>query len=62
MNKFLHIRPALGLSLRDPSTKELLPPEGGKVERSPFWIRRLKDGDVTEVKQAPAKPAKKGGE
>ena len=64
-----YIRPAVGLTLRDPATGEPLPPEGGLMPRSAFWLRREKDGDVVQAApavapapdlDAPATP-KKGG-
>lgn len=38
--------------IRDPRTKRALPPGGGDVPDSVFWIRRLRDGDVVLVEQA----------
>jgi hypothetical protein len=50
------IKPAPGLRIPDPETGEYLPEGGMRMPRSGYWIRRLKDGDVIEVKQdAPAK-------
>ena len=48
------IRPATGLTLRDPETQEPLPAEGAFMPRSAFWLRRLKSGDVALVVGQPA--------
>ena len=45
------IKPAKGLRIADPKTGDYLPEGGMLVPRSGFWIRRLKVGDVIEVKQ-----------
>lgn len=50
----IHVIPAKGLQVRDPRTGEPLPPEGAQVPRTRYWLRRLRDGDVTE-----GRPAKK---
>jgi len=42
------VRPASGLKIRDPETGHYLPETGQIVPRTPFWLRRLKDGDVVE--------------
>ncbi|AZQ10162.1 DUF2635 domain-containing protein [Shewanella khirikhana] len=42
---------------------DYLKADGEKVERSAFWVRRLNDGDVIEVKAAKTTAAKtKAGE
>ena len=45
----LEVEPRHGLLVRDPMLGDVLPPEGRTVERSLYWIRRLRDGDVSEV-------------
>ena len=52
----IHVRPGPGLVVRDPVTGTPLPPEGAAVPRTSYWLRRLRDGDATEV-PAPAVPA-----
>lgn len=42
--------------VRDPRDMVPLPPEGREVPLSPFWLRRLRDGDVEAV-SAEASPA-----
>ena len=54
--KNFFIRPRLGLSLRDPATGQILPAAGAEMPRSAFWLRRQKDGDVVEVKEAATVP------
>ncbi len=48
----MFIRPAPGLKVRDPDLRDLLPAEGREVPDSDYWIRRLRDGDVIEIKAA----------
>lgn len=42
----MHIKPAPGLTIRDPDLRDHLPPEGRDVPESDYWHRRLRDGDV----------------
>ncbi|MFG1370697.1 DUF2635 domain-containing protein [Xanthobacter oligotrophicus] len=58
--------------LKDPRDQRPLPEDGRDVPLSPFWIRRLRDGDVevmpandpasTEPAQEPASEPAAGGE
>lgn len=45
MNR-IYVRPAPGLQVRDPLSRQPLPDEGQLVEETSFWVRRLADGDV----------------
>ncbi|MGP3594311.1 DUF2635 domain-containing protein [Vagococcus sp. WN89Y] len=45
----MKIKPTAGRAVRDPVKGTLLPEEGADVENSPFWRRRLRDGDVELV-------------
>ena len=60
----MRVKPAPGLSVRNPETKLLLPEEGIDVpDDSILWTKILNDGDVVLVtgKAAPAAvPAKEG--
>lgn len=49
----MFIKPMPGVLVRDPVSKELLPPDGRNVEKSGFWLRRLAEGAVVEVVVAP---------
>lgn len=51
----LHLKPATGLTVRDPETLQPLAEKGERKPRTIYWLRRLKDGDVTEVQAAPKK-------
>lgn len=46
--KTVHVTPAPGRVVPDPEYGDNLPPEGRTVVRSPYWVRRIKDQDVTE--------------
>jgi len=63
MPETLYLKPADGLTVIDPATGKALPAEGMPVESSLYWMRRLREGDVTELQtqlEAPAKtPTKK---
>ena len=47
------VYPAEGRKTPDPEAGDYLPPEGRSVPRNVYWLRRLRDKDVTE--QAPNK-------
>lgn len=34
------------LQVRDPDLRDILPAEGREVPETPYWHRRLRDGDV----------------
>lgn len=56
----MRIKPAPGLSVRDPETKQLLPADGIDVpDDSILWTKILNDGDVVQVTAKPA-TAKEG--
>lgn len=46
--KTLFIKPAPGRMVRDPDTLEFLQPDGEEKPFTPYWCRRLDDGDVIE--------------
>ncbi|MDA8230150.1 MAG: DUF2635 domain-containing protein [Magnetospirillum sp.] len=48
----MYVKPAPGLKIRDPDLRDLLPEGGREVPKTPYWIRRVRDGDV--VVAAPA--------
>ena len=54
----MKVKPAPGLVVRDPMSKQALPAEGGEVGDTNFWRRRLACGDVVAIKEAPAPVAK----
>lgn len=49
--KTLFIKPAPGRMVRDPDTLEFLKPGGEEKPFTPYWCRRLDDGDVTELNE-----------
>lgn len=55
----MYVIPTGELKIRDPDRGDHLPPEGREVPPSPFWDRRLRDGDVVEGRR-PAEPEAKG--
>lgn len=42
----LHVKPAEGLTVLDPETRQPLPAEGATVANNTYWARRLRDRDV----------------
>ncbi|WP_336938935.1 DUF2635 domain-containing protein [Acinetobacter modestus] len=44
----MYVIPKKGYKIPDPSLGDHLPDTGRKVEMSPYWARRLRDGDITE--------------
>ncbi|EJY9246272.1 DUF2635 domain-containing protein [Salmonella enterica] len=46
--KTFFIKPAPGRMVRDPDTLEFLQPGGEEKLFTPYWCRRLDDGDVIE--------------
>ena len=48
--------PKRGLTVRDPLTLQALPAEGAEVNLTPYWTRRVADGDVRRREEA--KPSK----
>ncbi|PHM49349.1 DUF2635 domain-containing protein [Xenorhabdus miraniensis] len=56
----LHLKPVGGLIVRDPETYAPLSEGGEAKPRTAYWLRRLRDGDVTEVEVVPLK--KKGAQ
>ena len=50
-----YLIPKDGLIVRDPLTGKPLPKEGAPKPRTAYWLRRVRDGDVTE--KAPSKAA-----
>ncbi|MBI4209527.1 MAG: DUF2635 domain-containing protein [Deltaproteobacteria bacterium] len=52
----IFLKPRSGLKVRDPKTHRPLPPEGMKVRKSVYWMRRLRDRDVEIIKPIPLNP------
>lgn len=59
MSETLNLKPREGVQVRDPRNAEPLPKEGARVPRNAYWLRRLRDGDVTEVRRAPKSKSNK---
>lgn len=49
----MFIKPVEGRQVPDPETGRALPETGREVEQTAYWMRRIKDGDVT-VEKRPA--------
>lgn len=56
MSKRITVLPAVGRAVPDPEAGDLLPTEGREVSDSPWWRRRLADGDITTKAAKVAKP------
>jgi len=51
-NATIKIKPASkDVVVRDPITRRALDAKGEVKLRSPYWVRRLNDGDVIEIKK-----------
>ena len=59
MNR-LNVKPVSGRLVRHPETGEPVPAEGLAVPRSPYWLRRLQDGDVPLATPDTGKAVKHG--
>lgn len=51
MGSHLNVRPARGVTVRDPASGRALSPDGEKVPATTYWRRRLRDGDVELVEE-----------
>lgn len=49
--------PREGLIVRDPQTGNPLDPEGEEKPLSPYWLRRLADGDAAKKKKTTTRRA-----
>ena len=45
----MYVKPCSGLRIVDPVLRDRLPPGGREVTPSPYWSRRVRDGDVIVV-------------
>lgn len=50
----MYVKPAAGLSIRDPDRRDRLPPEGREVPETSYWRRRLAEKSVLRAAAAPA--------
>ncbi|MEW9858465.1 DUF2635 domain-containing protein [Pseudomonas putida] len=53
------VYPVEGRVVPDPELGGVLPPAGREVPRDPYWLRRLRAGDVTDKKPAATKASAK---
>lgn len=61
MTARITVKPAEGCMVRHPGNYKPLAAEGEAVEKTSYWIRKLRAGDVVEVKPAAqAKTTTKG--
>ena len=49
------VKPRDGLVVRKPGTMAELPPTGAEVEMTPYWRRRLRDGDIQKARRTSPK-------
>lgn len=54
----MFVKPAPGLTIRDPDLFDFLPAAGRDVPETDYWNRRLRDGDVVAA-EAPT-PTEEG--
>lgn len=55
----IFIKPRAGLTIPDPFRRDLLPAAGREVLKGPYWVRRIKDGDVFVAQPETGKAGKK---
>lgn len=55
----IFIKPRAGLTIPDPFRRDLLPATGREVLKGPYWVRRIKDGDVFVAQPETGKAGKK---
>ncbi len=55
MSENIFVKPGAGRVVHLPGTNIQVPDEGIEVEHSPYWLRRIDDGDVWVVSPAKAK-------
>lgn len=53
----MFVKPALGLTIRDPDMRDYLPAGGREVPNTDYWQRRVLDGDVVKATPGAAEPA-----
>ncbi|WP_421209996.1 DUF2635 domain-containing protein [Aeromonas enteropelogenes] len=54
----LFIKPAPGCLVRDPRTLKPLDAEGETKPKTPYWLRRLREGSVVKIDRPKASTAK----
>lgn len=54
----LFIKPAPGCLVRDPRTLTPLDAEGEAKPKTPYWLRRLREGSVVKIDRPKASAAK----
>lgn len=59
MREKIFVKPKDGKRVMDPATKRALLPEGGLVEKTSYWMRRLAGGEVELVEQKQSTPVVK---
>lgn len=47
----MFVKPREGLKILRPDSRTVLAPVGEHVPKTQFWLRRLRQGDVVEVKE-----------
>jgi hypothetical protein len=53
---FVFVIPKPGIRVRHPETGRIIAAEGETVERSTYWLRRQRDGDVSIEQVRPSPP------
>lgn len=60
MTARITVKPAEGCLVRHPGNYKPLAEAGEAVEKNSYWVRKLRAGDVVEVKQQAAQAKQKG--
>lgn len=56
--KILKVMPKEGLKVPYPRERRFLPEKGAEVPASSYWIKRLQEGDIIEMKDEVKKESK----
>ncbi len=52
MSETMFVVPESGRRVVDPATRQALPAAGADVPRSTYWLRRVREGDVSVASSA----------
>lgn len=57
MAEYYFIKPAKGIKLYNPESRDFINADGQRVKKSSYWTRRIAEGSAIEINQAKPAPA-----